>query len=363
MDAKEADKEATCVLCGEPVEGEVDHVRLTLCCADCCMETVSEDEFGEKKHLRTSMAGAMSDYGCAHADLGQLAYHSVRNPHHKSWSPMKLYLKAEAKYLGDRRQEKRDAQKQHRQLKITKKKQTLEKRLGTSLKRMDRVIRYFLLGDYLSKPTGTSMKARDVKARYAALDRVTEILKAHPKAHPGAVFDFCMDYADCGPTEFAELREKIRLVFRLEGHRIFRLSEVRSKGIDEAKMFLKKTPLGDDFVESLETSRTLVRTHLARMSDAETASKIMNHASLVNAELLRDFPEDRIARKVFKTWTRTQRKRQRYQELQKALKSAGFSYARSDIEECYLDGQIDVEEAVSRVQQIVGHKREREWWS
>ena len=113
-------------------------------------------------------------------------------------------------------------------------------------------------------------KSTELRMRLIVLPRVLEILHECPGAHPGAAFDFCVQYPAAGPVEFRELKEKMRRVFRIEGHRIFRhLSHAES-------LALRNTPLQGDVFQT-EEGRIDIQMHLTEHIDVTLADKIMTH--------------------------------------------------------------------------------------
>jgi len=360
-------EEVKCLWCSGAVQGEVEFIPLTISCAKCYKKRRAGCVDVFKGSQVISMEDAVSLYGCVDEDLEKLPHQTMQIPCHGSSLSIKLYPKVRAWCLGykrrarERRERATERAEREEQLrkeridKLRKKRRLIEKQLRTDLKKMDRVILRFLLGDYLSKLRGTRTKGIDVKACYAALGRVKEILKACPRAHPGAVFDFCVAHPHGGPTEFAELRDKIRRVFQLEGDRIFRLSGIRSEGVWAVKSSLEKTPLKADFDEHLQTSRSIVRSHLVRLADAETADKIMKRASLIDTELT-DLSEERVAQKLYEIWTWESKRSQKHE---KALKSENLRFASRDhiVSRC-MGGQFSVQQAVALVRERCARKQE-----
>jgi len=328
-----------CVLCDNNVVGEVESVRLTLCCAKCCKKSGSSYNNVYKGRYRTSKTRAMTDYGCTHSDLSMLNYETQPNPVDVNGRPMKLYLKAEAEYLGTKRREMQlEEQTKRERGAIIGKKSALELHLGVNLTKMDRVLRRFLLGDYLSKGAETKTTLEDVTARYAALNRVTEILQTCPLAHPEAAFSFCLEHPDCGPTEFQALKDKVRDVFRLEGARIFhKLPD--PKYIESS---LKNTPLQDVYAEFVNRdSRAIVRGHLIKWCSEQTADQIMSHSACQD-RLKRNDDEEIVAEKLIEYWNEKDDRNKRTERLKAEFEFRKVPWMQNFVLcESYISGEID----------------------
>jgi len=330
---------ARCVHCDKRVEGKVESVALTLCCSECCKKSPSSYSSVYKGRYRTSKTRAMTDYGCTHADLSVLDYESQPNPVDPKGRPMKLYLKAEAEYLGNKRREMQLEEKAKRELgAIIGKKSALEMRLGTNLGKMDRLIRHFLLGDYLSKGAETKTSQEDVEARYAALPRVVEILKTCPGAHPEAAFTFCLDHPTDGPAEFQALKEKVRAVFRLEGARIFH----KLPYPEHIQFYIMGTPLEDVYEEFLNRdSRAIVRGHLLKWCSEQTADQIISYPAC-QSRLDRRDDEEMTAKSLMEFWNEKDDRAKRMERLKAEFELRKVLWPpECQLCEMYVNGEID----------------------
>jgi len=305
---------------------------------------------------------AKNEFGCSPEDLKKLNYLSARNPHHRGFSPMKLYLKTEAKYLGGkRRQEKIQKRQKRDQESIDYKKSKMDKWLGVKFREVDKLIQHFILGDFMSGKN-TKMKLRDVKARNRARERVIRILNECPRAHPDAAFQFCLNYPMGGPTEFRELKDKVRAAFRLEGRRIFRYaSEKRPYGL-VIKDNLRGTPLESDCHEYLQQDASaVVHSHLIKLCDDKTAKEIMQH-SVMREFISTSLPEDRVAEKMLKAWRESSARRV---ELESALHARCLDrYAASYVCERYVYGvDDDLGRVLSKIEEIEDESDWKASWS
>lgn len=221
-----------CVHCGRTIVGTVESIVPTLCCVHCCTRGEGERKdksFGE--YYSISDSHATNFFGCKLVELKRLNFTT-----RKLQPQVKLYLRAEVKYLTEIRKVKE-----------------LEEKAGIQLKSVDPVLRHFLLGSYLQRET-VEDSLEVVLKRCSVLDRVTEIVKTCKKAHPGAAFDFCLDNPESGPKEFQDLKDKMRLALHIERARI--MSEVP----EEYRWRLRNTAL-EDLYEDFMTHdwRSLVR--------------------------------------------------------------------------------------------------------
>lgn len=103
-----------------------------------------------------------------------------------------------------------------------------EKVKALGIQNIDAVLRYFLLGDYLTSGIHTICTDQDIEQRFSCLDRVKKILQECKNAHPDAVFQFCVDHPNGGSNEFQTLKENVQEVFKKEFSRIFRLAQVEN---------------------------------------------------------------------------------------------------------------------------------------
>jgi len=157
-----------------------------------------------------------------------LSYKTQRNPVEPDGRPMRLFLGAEIVCLRELKTEaaERDALIKRviayvqDKLAIENKKNQLERALGVKLGEMDDVLRYFMLGDYLSSVHGTETTLIQIQQRFRVLERVMAILNDCDGAHPGAAFDFCIAYPQHGPAEFIDFQHRCGMVFYNERERI-----------------------------------------------------------------------------------------------------------------------------------------------
>jgi len=272
---------------------------------------------------------------------------------------MKLYLKIEAKYLGGKRRSEKIQKKQKRdQESINYKKGKMDKWLGAKFREVDKFIQHFILGDFMSG-RNTKMKLRDVKARNLVRERVIQILNECPLAHPDAAFTFCMNNPMGGPTEFRELKDKIKAAFRLEHRRIFRLADEKTYGF---KNRLHGTPLETEWREYLQhDASAMVHGHLVKLCDQDTAKAIMRHPILTE-HISQSLPEDRVAENMLKAFRESGPRRVK---LESALHASGRgSYATSYISERYIYGvDDDLDSVLMKIEELEERSHWKGCWS
>eukprot|EP00210_Caulerpa_lentillifera_P009595 g9152.t1 len=286
-----------CVECGKSVKGSVQNVPLTYFCNTCCRRVTGKHTPLYEGVFKVSATRAREDYGCSHRDLNSIQCSYRQNPVDRAGRPMRLYLRAEAQYLGKLRREK---EKQEAKLKergaIIGKKIELEDCLGVRLSSIDAVVRKFLIMDYLDHSTNVKMMLEDIEMRFGVISKVEEILKCTPRAHPEAVFDFCVEKPDATPEDFQRERQNLNKVFRLEGARIlFKVPELE-------RLKLRETPLISDYEEFLERdSRSIISSHLQKWFCKETAEEILEHPAC-QTRLSFGGEEYAIAEKLYQFW-------------------------------------------------------------
>ena len=330
-------EKAGCVLCGGKVEGSVESVALTICCKNCCTKPKTTYSRVYKGWFRISKTRATSVFHCTEADLAILKFISLPNPVSPRGPRMKLYLRVEAEYLGKQRHQMHLVEKAKRDCgAIIGKKIALDSHFKMNITNMDRVLRHFLLGDFLKKASATTTTWNDISARYKVIHPVTEILEACDGAHPLAAFEFCQEHPDAGPVEFQDFKEKMKAVFRLEGARILYHLPVTERHL------LSGTVLSDVYQEfSCRDSRAIVRGHLLKWFSEQTADEILNHPA-VSRRLENMEEELSVAQKLKQFWEEKDDKAKRTAKLKKALHAKGLALPTDCLfSDEYVNGQID----------------------
>ena len=251
------------------------------------------------------------------------------------------YLTAEVRYLGSLR--KAAEMKLLEELEEKRRQELLEKReealrsLGMEKREFDsetnKTLMIFLLGDFL-RQRHPNVRLTELKARYAAISRVREVLHKCCGAHPGAAFDFCVQNPDAGPAEFQELKDKMRKVFRMEGERIFRYL-TRSE-----RLGLRRTPLREDVFHS-DVGRNGIRRCLVARVGRERAEEILDHPDS-QRRICRGGEESKVATKLLEFWNERCDPEERRQRLKAAFAERGRSM-QSSMPQCqqYIAGTVD----------------------
>eukprot|EP00210_Caulerpa_lentillifera_P005902 g5643.t1 len=337
-----------CVECGHSVRGAVQKVPLTYFCDTCCRRVIGTHSSLYEGTLKVSATRARKEYGCSHEDLKSIYCSCCPNPVEKHGRPMRLYLRAEAQYLGHlRRLKEIKRAKLKERGAIIGKKIELEEVLGVRLSSIDVVVRKFLILDYLDHSTNVKTTLEDIEMRFSVVEKVQEILKRTPNAHPEAVFDYCLKYPDSTPLDFDSDRRNLNKVFHLEGARIlFMIPESeREKLVD--------TPLINDYKEFLlRDSRSIISSHLQRWISKETAEEILS-CSACEARLRFGGEESGIAEKLYQFWKEKDNPKLRQERLMQALKAKNLPFISDDHRLLsYINGQLDcdVEDLVGEVE-------------
>lgn len=338
----------TCLLCRNAVEGRVGNVALILCCLTCATKDINPHPRRRFSSLFISKTKARQE--CQHQvkSLEILHYALNENPT-DGGTPTKLYVRAEVRALKNLTPERELAERElvekaEHKNKLVQKKVDLERRFRVDLSALDFGVRHFLLGDYLSKLTDTDTTRESVVERFAVLDRVVEIMQLCPEAHPGTVFDFCLENRGVSPKEFQALRENMRTVLRLFGTKILH----KLADCEVEKLF--KSPLHDVYTEFIQRdSAALIRGHLCQIVDERTMSEIMDH-SACQQRIGRGGEELIIAQKLAEFWKEKDDRERRQQKLIAALKFKQLP-TRVDMDWCesYLSGELDCD-----VEEVVG---------
>ena len=334
-----------CVKCGADVEGTIKGVRLTICCQQCCTPE-DEDDL-----TCVSKEAAKKQFHCMEEDLVTLDYSTRRNPHGRYFSPMKLYLKVEVEHLGRYRlqiKEKKKADREERDRKILAKRQkNLMKKLGEIPEGMNDVLWHFVLGDYLKKAYSMNSKRKDVVMRFSVAPRVLAIMQNCPLAHPGAAIEFCLENPDAGPVEFQELKEKMRMAFRIEGLRI--LHKLSNEDLDK----LRDSPLSAEYQEfKNRDSKQLIRAHLMQELGEKIADQIM-HAPACRLRIAIGGEESSVAKKLMDYWRTANNPAERCRKLTCALAAKNLPLFE-DNKRCrsFINGTFDcdAEEVVAYIE-------------
>jgi len=238
---------------------------------------------------------------------------------------LRIYLSAEIKFLADRRK--------IREVEILS---------GVRLGDLDVVVRHFLLRDYMRcDAAGDALEI--VLKRCRVLDRVTEIVRTCPGAHPEAAFEFCVDHPHAGAEEFRELKEKMQRVFRLEGARILDALPIHCRRL------LTETVLKDEYEDlRFQDRKAIVRRHLLSVVNEQTADMIMNHP-VCRRHLDAGCDESKIAANLMNFWRTKDDKRGRMRDLVAAFRFRRLRVpVRSECFKQYVNSEtdFDVHEAV-----------------
>jgi len=258
---------------------------------------------------------------------------------------MRLYLRAEVEYLGTLRQTTaiEEARLKERGALIGKKIE-LEDILGVRLSSLDPVIRKFLILDYLDHSTRVKTKLEEVEKRFGVIEKVQEIRQYLPRAHPGAVFDYCLDQPDCSVLEFEQDRENLNRVFHLEGARIlFKVPEFERE-------ILVDTVLAADYEDfTKRDSRAIISSHLQKWFSKETAEEILSSPAC-QERLEHGGEESKIADKLQQFWTEKDDIKLRQDRIMKALKAKKLPFMEDEDRLIqYIEGELDCD-----VEDLVG---------
>lgn len=321
-----------CVICGQPVEGRLEYVRVTLLCVRCCLSRCKNDEGCNGCLYSVSKTYALEECGCSEDDLARLKHLSLAAMSDGSKEPqvMCMYLRAEVWYLRNLRRKKK-----------------LEETLCFALKDVDPVVRHFLIGDYLTEMTQCKTTFESIKERRCVLRRVKNILEACKVAHPEAVFEFCVNNPGAGLTRFLNLKRKMQQVFQLEGPRI--LHELPKDDLER----LNEGPLADVYEEFKNRDTTaLLRGYLTNWFSKAIVDKIMTDPGWKSRSWAKG-PEDRVASELKAFW---KGKLERRAKLKAALKQKWLSLpTECSYCESYLNGVGDY--ALKEVVAIVDLQR------
>lgn len=269
----------------------------------------------------------MKTYGCRKRDLLNLDSTVLYYPGRKR---VRFYLGAEVEWLIEEQDYRvRRDEKRRRQLEL--------RFLGIRLRKINPVLRVFMIGDYLHVPGPVTTTLDVIKERFAVLDRVKKIKNVDELAHPGALFEFCIQYPNGTADDFAELKKKAEMVCRLEGDRI--MSHLTKSEIDS----LLDTPL-KDVAESIHTRNkkfAIVRAQLEKEVGTEVAQEIMQHPA---CQFRIEHEDDGLvlAHKLSRFWREKNDKEKRRKRVANVLRQRGLSeLSFSHAKMMYVKGEID----------------------
>ena len=321
-------------MCDRDVDGFYCGVRLTLCCSYCCATVPTAYE-----SFLVSKATAIEHYRCKEEDLKRLSHVEAKKLNDNDFRTH--YLTAEVRHLGDIREA--EAMKKRSEME-EKRRKTLMKRRQETLKRLciakreftsenNKILMIFLLGDYL-KQSHPHVCLAEIKTRRAAMSRVREIMRICHRAHPGAAFDFCVQYPKAGPAAFQALKDKMKRVFRIEGHRIFG-HLTRSE-----RLALWGTPLQEDVFQS-EEGKSMIRRYLTASVDSAEADAIMEHPDS-QRRINRGGDASDVATKLLLFWSERYCPEKRSRRLAAAFAERGRAVPL-DMAQCqkYISGKVD----------------------
>jgi len=236
---------------------------------------------------------------------------------------IRFYLGAEVECLGSVRHARRQTARKIEALNI-------------KLLRIHHVLRAFVVGDYLRHPNQPSTTLDEIQQRFAVLDRVKRIRRTERSAHPGALFDFCIQYPKGTAEDFRVLKGKAQMVFRLLGDNIMRrLTKTERESLLE-------TPLKDVVEEfNRRDKKASVRYHLERRVSSEMAARIVTDKAC-QARIDREDDEMQIGQKLLKFWTERSDKDARRKVLDRTASKKGLESLMSCLpKKMYMYGFLD----------------------
>lgn len=306
----------------------IEDIATSICCSECCSKfKVSFEKLYAGCHRLPSKL-CKKTYKCSDSDLSTLNHCILYYP--KTKKTVKFYLGAEVRCLSESMHETTW------KMRVKRKRKEVEDALDIPLKKLNRVLRSFTIEDYTQPIGDVKFTLTDIEQRYAVYNRVKQMRKECPLAHPQALFDFCIRYPKGTASDFQELKEKIRQVFYLEGDRIIRM--IAKKEREK----LLETPL-KDIVESFESrdKRGNVKRYLERWVSREMAERIVDDPAC-QMRLEREENEFETAQKLLQFWNEKNDYKQREQNILKAYDEKGIvrpRYLGSAFG--YISGSID----------------------
>lgn len=317
-----------CPACGSVVQGRLEYIDVTFLCASCCMRRINCDDETSSYGCFYSVSESYAKFcGVSASDLARLKHLTLVEKTTEGPKPFRMYLRGEVRFLRNLRR-----------------KQSLEPKLGISLKRLNPLVRHSLLGDYLTQLTEGATQLEHVQKRRCVVTRVRKILKTCKRARPDAAFDFCIEHPGAGPSTFQDLKEKMQQVFKLEGRRI--LHNLPKNELAK----LKEGPLADVYTDfQRHESDALVRSYLKNWFTEGTIDEIMADFGW-RVHLWATGPEDRTAFKLKEFWNQ---KMQRKAKLIDALQEKHLVFSEScDFCVNYLNDHdvLELEEIVAIVE-------------
>ena len=323
-----------CWKCGKRTDfdGQVEGIRRTICCESCCLWFTESAPHQYAGIHRMTEKRAVNEYHCTRDDLDTIAncvmLHYPRN------NTSRLFLGAEIICLAERRTKA----KWKKQLK--KKYADIQRRLGVRLKKLDPTMRAFLLDDYACRWGDPKTTMEDIEKRLRVLHRVQIIRKRCERAHPKAVFDFCLSNPDAEPEEFLDLRSKVKRVMRLESDRIMKhLTQVQRNE-------LMDTPLKDCAEQyASRDKKPTIRSHLQEMGVSEDEAKEIVDHSACQLRIEREDSEKRAAGLLLRFWREKDDiyKRERKLIIAGHRGLGGPMHPSSTPYQMYLNGDVDAD--------------------
>lgn len=220
--------------------------------------------------------------------------------------------------------------------------------LGIKLKKIDPVLLSYLVGDYLRRPKYPSTSLEEIQQRFKVLERVKRIRRVDKGAHPGAVFDFCIQYPEGTAADFVDLKERAQRVFRLEGDNIMR------RLTKSERDSLQDTPL-KDVVEQFNNrdKKAKISYHLEKWVTPSEAARIISYGPC-QLRIAREDGELEVAQKLLKFWTEKNDDKARRQRLIETAREKGMPILNiGQPLKMYVYGHIDCDpEEIVGVEQI-----------
>ena len=286
-----------CATCDGFVQGVFDGILLSVCCVRCCAKATTAEGV-----CTVSAGRAASEYRCSSWWLRFLdckeRRQSLRRVYH-------LYLLAEVQHLA-KLQRKATQRSRFRGGAVAmpvllKRRQLLlsflnitEAEFGDESKRVPMI---FLLRRCL-RPWQRRTDFEELRKCWDVFPRVQRILQHCPRAHPDAVFDFCLQNPKAGPAEFCEEKQKTEQIFRLCGEKIMKYVDDRQ--FPEVP-YLLDTPLEKEYLDFKERHLRLIHSNLLKYVDSDTADEMMIEPDS-RRQIRYGNHEPQVAQKLVEAW-------------------------------------------------------------
>lgn len=338
-----------CERCGKPVgkNANVEGVYLTICCERCARAIPNLSKVFGSWYL-ISKSKAIGTYDLSSKALEILNCVVKKTPLGEyEEGKMSLYVHEEVRLLRRWPEKRRKMERTERQNELMRRKNDLVTKYNVVLEELNPILRIFLFGDFLTS-RNPKTKKEDVEIRCSVLDRVLQILKEDPRAHPEAAFQFCSKYPKANANDFLDLKQKMSSVFYIHGIKILHYLPV-----PELKK-LEKSPLKDVYKIFKERDRrALIHGHLMKHVNLETADSILNHPAC-QTRISRNEDEEKIAEKLFAFWKEKDDIATRKTRLHETMEREGLQISwKRQLEDCdlYVSGLLDcdVDEVVAKI--------------